>query len=157
MVTARSLFGIRRARPHTGVARLLWLGALLLALVYAHGLGVEGGSGHVSANTVTWSSAQLAEGGETGEAQAHDAGGADEMSDAEAHRIPHEHQDAPHPGGECLSGKPQDDLMAGGPCSLERGAVPVAGGHPPTAPGSAHAELNALTPEHPHRITNLRI
>jgi hypothetical protein len=48
MVTAWMPFGVRRARFRTGPLRVLGLAALLLGLLYAHGLSPETTTGHLA-------------------------------------------------------------------------------------------------------------
>ncbi|MFI6642042.1 hypothetical protein [Streptomyces sp. NPDC050504] len=109
MVTARSPFGTPGARRPAGAARVLWLGALLLTLLFAHGMGVEGQSGHVSPVAVT--SSVLA-----ADAHTHADPGAT-TPDHGTHDAPGDGDD--HPGGECLSAQPQDPtpVVTAPPCA----------------------------------------
>lgn len=115
MVTARSPFGTPGARRRAGAARVLWLGALLLTLLFAHGMGVEGQAGHVSPVAVT-SSVLAAD----AHAKAHaKARASDRPQDAHhgTHDAPGDGDD--HPGGECLSAQPQDPtpVVTAPPCA----------------------------------------
>ncbi|OAH11126.1 hypothetical protein [Streptomyces jeddahensis] len=124
MITARPPFGARRtcrgACRGAGVLRLCWLGVLLLGVLYAHGIGVEGASGHVSPETVTAAvavdrSADLVTSSAAVDRRPHlfpapggaPAHGTDAAGDPDG--TGHHHgEDSPHPGGECLSAQPQD-------------------------------------------------
>ncbi|MET8545304.1 hypothetical protein ABZW03_32395, partial [Kitasatospora sp. NPDC004799] len=100
MVTARSPLRTRRARPRGVAARLFWLGALLVAVFAAHGFGAENGAGHTDPIRIVWSA-------QDGPQAAHAA--------QPAHQQEHG-EDTDHPGGECLSGKPEDGPGAEAAC-----------------------------------------
>ncbi|MCC3766152.1 hypothetical protein [Streptomyces sp. UNOC14_S4] len=151
MVTARSPFGIRRvARARGSVSRLLWLGALLFALFSTHGLGMESGSGHVTASMMVSSSATAA-------AATSDGDRAEAPHDADASGSHPEQGDDAHPGGECLSGKPQDDPLVDEPTAVGHSVLTADVGQFPAAPCSAAATVNARATEYPHQAANLRI
>ncbi|MFE6056923.1 hypothetical protein ACFQ6N_39810 [Kitasatospora sp. NPDC056446] len=141
MVTAQSPLRTRRARPRGVAARLLWLGALLVAVFAAHGLSVENGAGHTDLSRIVWSEQAPAP-----------------CDDAHAAQPAHQEQhDDDHPGGECLSGKPEDGPgtdVAGSAVRVQPAAVPA-----PTAPSAGPADGTAATgaPELPHRIARLRV
>ncbi|MFG2907627.1 hypothetical protein ACGF13_21510 [Kitasatospora sp. NPDC048286] len=156
MVTARSPLRTRRARPRGAAARLFWLGALLAAVFAAHGFGVENGAGHTDPIRIVWSA-------QTEQAAPTDGGPqAQQAPQAPQPTLPAQHQehdeDADHPGGECLSGKPEDAPRA----DAARSAVavqPALGDVAPApgrvAPTAGSAESGA--PELPHLIALLRI
>ncbi|MGW1023568.1 hypothetical protein ACWD4J_07585 [Streptomyces sp. NPDC002577] len=135
MITARPPFGARRTCRRAGALRLCWLGVLLLGVLYAHGIGVEGGSGHLSPETVTSSVAVARTVDRTpspGVASAHDADAAGEdASGDDASGDPdgtgHRHgEGSSHPGGECLSVQPQDGPCLAAPamsCTLDSAAA----------------------------------
>nr|BFD95590.1 hypothetical protein KitaXyl93_69500 [Kitasatospora sp. Xyl93] len=142
MVTARSPLRTRRARPRGVAARLLWLGALLAAVFAAHGFSVENGAGHTDPIRIVWS--------------APDGPQAADRTQP-AHQREHD-EDADHPGGECLSGKPEDG--PGAEAAWPVVAVRPALGEQPVAPGPAVPTARsaaARTPELPHRIGRLRV
>lgn len=148
MVTARSPLRTRRARPRGVAARLFWLGALLMAVFAAHGFGVENGAGHTDPIRIVWSAQAVA---------ADDGPAAASPTRSAQHQ---EHgEDADHPGGECLSGKPEDGSRA----DADRSAVavqPALGDVVPTpgrtGPPDGTAEAPGA-PELPHRIARLRV
>lgn len=53
MVTARAASSARRSRRPAGPLRVLWLAALLLALLYTHAAGADSASVHVTGGAVT--------------------------------------------------------------------------------------------------------
>ncbi|MER5182978.1 hypothetical protein ABT009_32270 [Streptomyces sp. NPDC002896] len=131
MITTRPPFGARRTCRSAGVLRLCRLGVLLLGVLYAHGIGVEGGSGHISPGTVTSSVAADRTVDRIpgpipvpGGASAH---GADAAGDPDG--TGHHHgEDSPHPGGECLSAQPQDGPSLAAPdtaCTLDHAAAHI--------------------------------
>ncbi|MFJ7906558.1 hypothetical protein [Kitasatospora sp. NPDC096204] len=156
MATARSPLRTRRARPRGVAARLFWLGALLAAVFAAHGFGVENGAGHTDPIRIVWSA-------QTEQAVTADGGSqAQQAPRAPQPTLPAQHQehdeDADHPGGECLSGKPEDAPRT----DAARSAVavqPALGGAAP-APGRVGRTVGSAesgAPELPHRIALLRI
>ncbi|MFF2543197.1 hypothetical protein ACFVUY_11610 [Kitasatospora sp. NPDC058063] len=147
MVTARSPLRTRRARPRGVVARLFWLGALLAAVFASHGFSAETGAGHTDPIRITWS---------THATTAVDGPRAAQPAQPEQHQ---EHgEDADHPGGECLSGKPEDGPDAGTdrsvPAVLPAAAEPAPA---PVPPRPTAGSSGAAAPELPHRIAHLRV
>ncbi|MEU1283366.1 hypothetical protein [Kitasatospora sp. NPDC005856] len=142
MVTARSPLRARRARPRGAATRLFWLGALLVAVFASHGFGAETGAGHTDPIRIVWSAPE---------------GPQSAPSTQPAHHQEHG-EDADHPGGDCLSGKPEDGpgaeaawpAVAVRPDLGEQAAAPG-----PARPATGHTE--ARTPELPHRIAQLRV
>ncbi|MFE2177472.1 DUF6153 family protein [Kitasatospora sp. NPDC059462] len=136
MVTVWLPFRARRVRPRGVVTRLLWLGALLVAVFAAHGLGPEGGVGHAG-------QVQAVSGVHQGSVEPTHHEGQQGQGDA-----------ADHPAAECLSGKPED-----GPSTDTATPLPVApattGDEPgpfPAAPPTARR-----APGTPHQVANLRV
>ncbi|MYT32619.1 MULTISPECIES: hypothetical protein [unclassified Streptomyces] len=103
MVTARSPFGMRRARFSAGPVGLLCLFAALLALVFSHGLSAESGDVHLPA-AVADAGAGPGAGLHPSAAEPAVAAGP-AVSVAEPGQPHHEHPDG-HPTGACLSGQP---------------------------------------------------
>ncbi|MFD4659792.1 hypothetical protein ACFWP2_29665 [Kitasatospora sp. NPDC058444] len=142
MVTARSPLRTRRARPRGVAARLFWLGALLVAVFASHGFGAETGAGHTDPIRIVWSAPE-------GPHTAH--------SPQPAHHQEHD-EDADHPGGDCLSGKPEDG--PGAEAAWPAVAVRPDLGEQVPAPGPAGpatGSTEARTPELPHRMAQLRV
>ncbi|MFE4971595.1 hypothetical protein ACFRAR_05700 [Kitasatospora sp. NPDC056651] len=141
MVTARSPLRARRARPRGVAARLFWLGALLAAVFVSHGLGAENGAGHTDPFRIVWSAPAPA--------------AADDQH--AAHHQDHD-EDSEHPGGECLSGKPEDGPSAEAACPAA--VVQPAGAQDAPATGPvvpADASPAARPSRLPHRIAQLRV
>ncbi|WP_188298511.1 hypothetical protein [Streptomyces sp. CBMA156] len=149
MVTARSPLRTRRAHPRGVAARLFWLGALLIAVFTAHGFGAENGAGHIDPIRIVFS-AQTPAAGDTAPPSRH-------QENHPEHGQEHD-EDADHPGGDCLSGKPEDG--PGAETTWPAVTVLPATGEAAPAPGPAGppaGSAEAGTPELPHRIANLRV
>ncbi|WP_175408349.1 hypothetical protein [Streptomyces sp. TRM64462] len=156
MVTTRSLFGVRpgvrvrRARRHAGAAAGTpwWPVALLLAVFWMHGLGVESGTGHVDVGTAALATVATAE--HTGALAPH--------VPAPEHRPqpqdPDEH--TAHPGGVCLSGQPEDGPALGSPGPAAPGTGSSADAPRPGPAACAPSAARADTAP-PPRVTALRI
>lgn len=110
MVTARSAFGALRTRSHrAGSQGVLWLAALLLGLLYTHGLSAETAVGHASA--VTASTAVHTLFGDDGHSGAGQRAAGDAAADAhgDGHKSGHSSQ-------ECVSGQPDRGVDVLVPC-----------------------------------------
>ncbi|MGV9879647.1 hypothetical protein [Streptomyces sp. NPDC003006] len=122
MMTTRSPFGVRRTGCAPRTSRLWWLGALLLAVLYAHGIGVEGASAHTTPAIVTSSIA-------VDRASESAAGHADTSEPASDGSRGHGHDEgSSHAAGECLSGQPQDGPSLAAPCVSALGSAFEYGG-----------------------------
>ncbi|WP_328680670.1 DUF6153 family protein [Streptomyces sp. NBC_00322] len=139
MITARSPFGVRRSRPLARTSRLWWLGLLLFGVLYSHGIGVEGGSGHISPETLTASVTS---------AQQHSS------DPASGH---HDGEESPHPEGDCLSGQPQDGPFLAAPCSPALDSPTASGAQPAAAARSNDGRRDGHAPPDPARPAILRI
>ncbi|MEU9012367.1 DUF6153 family protein [Streptomyces sp. NPDC048479] len=146
MISARSPVGVRRSRLGAGTSRLWWLGILLLGVLHTHGIGVEGGSGHISPATMT-SAVAVAQQDTPGSAADAAPGPASDHDNGE---------DAPHPGGECLSRQPQDGPILAAPCSP--GPDSAAAGANPRGIGSSDGGGHGghASPD-PHQAAILRL
>ncbi|WP_159028661.1 hypothetical protein [Kitasatospora sp. MY 5-36] len=161
MVTARSPLRTRRAHPRGVAARLFWLGALLMAVFASHGFSAETGAGHTDPIRIVWSAHATAAGDSP---QAPNSPKAPQPT-RPAHQQEHG-EDADHPGGECLSGKPEDgpdaeaawSAVAAQPTLGDAAPAPDPTG--PTAGGTGDAGAGSTAPgtlEAPHRIARLRV
>lgn len=111
MVTAWSSSRMSRARSSAGPLRVLWVAMMLFAFVYAHGVSIEGVTGHLDAGATAPAAAAI-----------HDH----VVEDAPVDHHGGEHPPS-HPAQECVPGQPQQTpaLDAPGACALvEEGASP---------------------------------
>lgn len=120
MVTAWPRSGLLRARSSAGLLRLLWLAALVLTVLLAHGVSTETTEGHVTAGVAASAhvSAGIHEGHSNGEADSDDV----PYVPFEATVPGGSHDDASsHPGQACVAGQPQQgpDMAAPGLAPLE--------------------------------------
>ncbi|MFE7594249.1 hypothetical protein ACFU6K_33080 [Kitasatospora sp. NPDC057512] len=155
MVTARSPLRTRRARPRGVAAQLFWLGALLMAVFASHGFSAETGAGHTDPIGIVWSAhATAADDGPQGPKAP--------QPTQPAHQQEHG-EDADHPGGECLSGKPEDGPDAEAAWSFGAAqpalgdAAPAPDPTGPAAGGTGAGSTGPGSPEPPHRIARLRV
>ncbi|MGY5080926.1 hypothetical protein ACWIGX_28180 [Streptomyces nigrescens] len=129
MVTAQPMFSALRVRPHrAGPLRVLWLAALLLGLLYTHGVSTESAAGHTSPMSV--SAAAPASSGDAG----HGVPAQHAVEDA----VPDEHDgdhEAEHPAQDCLSSQPEHGADLPVPCLAPLDAVQLP--EPHTAVGMA--------------------
>lgn len=112
-------------RPSRRPLRVLWVAALLLGLVYAHGVSAEGVAGHLAFGAVD-QGATVSQ-GDTGTASV----AAEKMSDGGVesqggHR--NGNHDSSHPAHECLVGQPQYGSVWVAPCPamFSRASAPLA-------------------------------
>jgi hypothetical protein len=101
VVTAWSPSDTLRGRPWTRPLRLAWLCALLLGLVYMHGVSTEGVAAHLSPGTPAPA------------ASVHHDEAAVFEHEPDAH---HDGHDSSHPGQECAAGQPQHGGGLAAPC-----------------------------------------
>ncbi|WP_128508535.1 hypothetical protein [Streptomyces inhibens] len=137
MATARSINGMQRNRGSAVPFRLLWLAALLISVLVAHGARAESAEGHlVSAVPVAASSAAAADSG--GWLAPEDSGHADHPG--------HPGHPGHHSDELCVSAPPQQGAAVALPCvtpmagSSRSAPVPVRSG----APVGASAALPPL-------------
>ncbi|WKX69127.1 hypothetical protein [Streptomyces sp. XD-27] len=130
MVTARPTSSLLRTRPTSaGPVRALWLAALLLGLLYTHGLSGESVAGHMTAGSSVTAAAPV----HTAHARAD--GGGTAVAAAADHAEPrlgpghHDHGEPGHAELDCLSGKPQHGIDLPTPCAAPPAAVPSAPVH----------------------------
>ncbi|WP_431046041.1 DUF6153 family protein [Streptomyces sp. P1-3] len=129
MVTARPPSSLLRARrTSAGPVRVVWLAALLLGLLYTHGLSGESVAGHMAAgSSVTAAS--------THTARTHAEVGGTAVAAVADHPEPrlgpghHDHEESGHAAPDCLSGKPQHGIDLPMPCAAPPAAVPSAPAH----------------------------
>ncbi|MBO1418841.1 hypothetical protein [Streptomyces sp. FH025] len=142
MVTVRSPFRARRAHPRGVVARLFWLGALLIAVFAAHGISPEGEAGHTGPGQIVRS-----------------AGFSTDHRDAQPVESTHRdgHDDAGHPEADCLSGKPDDGPATDTPGPAVRLRTDDEPAAAPGTVGPVDPSACERAPEIPHRIANLRV
>lgn len=125
MVTAWSPSVMTWCRPSRRPLRVLWVAALLLGLVYAHGVSAEGVAGHLAFGAVD-------QGAPVSQADARTASvAAEEMSDGGVESRDDHHNgnhDSSHPVHECLVGQPQygSGWVAPCPAVLSRASAPLA-------------------------------
>ncbi|MFI1198482.1 hypothetical protein ACH4VR_03255 [Streptomyces sp. NPDC020883] len=141
MVTARSPFGMRRARLSAGPVGLLCLFAALLALVFSHGLSAESGDGQLPA--------AVAEAG----AVVHPSAAEPAVSAVPTASVAepgqrHREQPDGHPSGACLSGQPPQGAALQAPdqspldrCAAASSPLP----HTSVDASGAHATRSAQT------------
>ena len=111
MVTARSSSRVSRARSSAGPLRLLWVAMTLFAFVYAHGVSMEGVSGHLDTTA-----GALGEVGAVSTAGGSVASAADRRAPAPAPRQHHGGEHRPdHVVQECVPGQPQQAPVLGAP------------------------------------------
>lgn len=126
MVTACPPSAMAWCRPSRWPPRVLWVAALLLGLVYAHGVSAEGVAGHLAFGAVE-QSATVSQ-GDTGTASA-----AVEKASGGGVEAPGDHRngdhDSSHPAHECLVGQPQYGSVGAAPCPaiFSRASAPPAG------------------------------
>ncbi|MFD9207405.1 hypothetical protein ACFVZM_14160 [Streptomyces sioyaensis] len=136
MVTARPIFSVLRSRSHrAGPLRLLWLAALLLALVYTHGVSTEGAAGHTSPVLVTSAAAQAVSDGDERGHSAH----AEHPTEAVALDEHDDGHDAAHPATACVSSQPEHGADLPAPCEAPLGSVPLLSHAATQAAGPPHA------------------
>ncbi|MGP3925139.1 DUF6153 family protein [Streptomyces sp. 8N616] len=125
MVTVRPTSSLPRTRlTWAGLLRVSWLAALLLGLLYTHGVSGESAAAHMSTGS-TAASAHAS----SHAAEVHPAGGGTpaEHSDGHHEPAPADHDDeAGHAGPSCLSGKPQQGVDLPEPCTTPTDVVPLA-------------------------------
>ncbi|MBB1252814.1 DUF6153 family protein [Streptomyces alkaliterrae] len=135
MVTAQPVFSALRIRPHRArPGQLLWLAALLLGLLYMHGVSAEGAAGHASplAASATAAQGNPGAGGRTTSAEHAVEGSAPDGHDGG-------HEDA-HPSQACVSVPPEHGGDVPAPCLAPLDAVAAPQAHPALQrPGPAHA------------------
>ncbi|WP_419996317.1 hypothetical protein [Streptomyces boninensis] len=122
MVTVWSRSSTLRARREAGAGWLLGVAVVLLAVLFSHGLGAEGGEGHhLPPVTVVSQSAAMAAGG----AAAVAAGGSPAPSAALGPRAeaPPAPDHAPHDHEICLARAPQETAPSAFSCPLLPAAV----------------------------------
>ncbi|MCA6091283.1 hypothetical protein LE181_03750 [Streptomyces sp. SCA3-4] len=147
MVTARPTSCVLRSHPsRVGLRRLLWLAALLLGLLYTHGLSAESAEGHVSALSAASAIQAPAQGGPgpsgpaqrtTGSASGDTAGDRCGVQGHDGHEPGHSEQT-------CMSGQPQHGAGLPLPCLSCRG-VP-APPHPSVTSTTGTGDLMAHPP-----------
>lgn len=143
MVTVRLPFSALRPRPTAaGSWRLLWLGVLLLGLLYTHGLSGESAAGHMttgSAATATHSAHPAVPAGDA--VSAHPDG---------QHQPGPTHHDGEggHPAQNCLSGDPQQSVDLPLLCLAPLGGVATPGHLTRTVPLAAEAILTPPPSRH---------
>ncbi|UQA91067.1 hypothetical protein [Streptomyces halobius] len=116
MVTAWSPSSMLRARSSAGPLRLLWLAALLLGVLFTHGVSVESAEGHTTAGiTAPVYAAAVNHEGQTGE-----AGHGDDVAYTSPALVAaddrHDGEGSSHPAEECLSGQPHQGPDLAAPC-----------------------------------------
>ncbi|MGW7436775.1 hypothetical protein [Streptomyces sp. NPDC054849] len=96
-MTARPAFSTPRTRHQAGPLRLLWLAALLFAVLYTHAAGADSASAHVTGGAPTMPHLAPADtgGAHHRDAQQHDRDG----DDGSGHS---------HPAEACASGHPEE-------------------------------------------------
>ncbi|MCX4825235.1 hypothetical protein OG883_36335 [Streptomyces sp. NBC_01142] len=92
MVTAWSSSRTSRARSSAGPLRVLWVAMTLFAFVYAHGVSIDGVTGHLDANVAAPAAAALHVGAAVQDEPVDHHGGGHGPS---------------HPAQECVPGQPQ--------------------------------------------------
>ncbi|MGP3984891.1 hypothetical protein [Streptomyces sp. KR80] len=115
MVTVRPTSSLSRTRrTAAGLLRMSWLAALLLGLLYTHGVSGESAAAHMATGPASTAAAAP----HAVPAHPVDGGTASEHSDDRHERAPAHHDDeAGHAGPSCLSGKPQQGADLPVPCT----------------------------------------
>ncbi|MFD6892613.1 hypothetical protein [Streptomyces sp. NPDC059957] len=108
MITARAASSARRVRRPADALRLLWLAALLFALLYTHAAGAESAAAHVARGAVPV--AHLDAVGDDGAVPVGRADAGADAIDPHGAEAPRGHGDGGghgHPAEACVSGHPQ--------------------------------------------------
>ncbi|MFE4258333.1 hypothetical protein [Streptomyces sp. NPDC056883] len=129
MITAGAASSAKRARRPVGALRLLWLAALLFALLYTHAAGADTATAHVARGAAPVAHLDAIGAEVPGTSDAPGASGAPGTSDGAG--APHGHGDGSghgHAAEACVSGHPQPDAELPAPPLVPLGAMsPVAG------------------------------
>lgn len=121
MVTDRPTVSLLRAcRTPAGLLRFSWLAALLLGLLYTHGISGETPAGHMTAGTAMTATASSHEAHPVGGGTTSESGGEHQES-APAH----DGDETGHAAEGCLSGQPQQGADLPAPCTTPMGVVPL--------------------------------
>ncbi|WP_327582280.1 hypothetical protein OHA25_40990 [Nonomuraea sp. NBC_00507] len=116
MVTAWSRSGLLRARISAGPLGLLWLAALLLGILFTHGLSAGGAKGHLTAGVTApaYASAGTHQGHTSGAAHSDDVAYPSLQGMAAEDR--HDGDGSSHPAQQCVSGQPPQGPDMAAPC-----------------------------------------
>lgn len=116
MVTAWSRSGLLRARTSAGPLGLLWLAALLLSILFTHGVSPGGAEGHLTAvvTTPAYASAGSHQGHTSGAAHSDDVAYPSLQSMVAEDR--HDGDGSSHSAQQCVSGQPQQGPDMAAPC-----------------------------------------
>ncbi|MCP3820877.1 hypothetical protein NLX86_23110 [Streptomyces sp. A3M-1-3] len=128
MITARSPFGVLRARTSRGPLRMLWLTLLMVGLVYAHGVSAESAAHHLSSSasfSALTSGSMSADPVDSSTETAQSPAGAGEE---------HDEEDPAQPAEECMPGQPQQGAALQVPCSGVLGDSALGGQVPHRSP-----------------------
>lgn len=150
MVTARQTPRVLRTRSASaGPLRLLWLAALLLGLLYTHGLSGESVAAHAAANSVAHDAAPVNADASGLTAEAPDAHSDDRHQPGSGH-----HGESDHAEQDCLTVKPQHNADLSAPCATPRPVIPPA----PTPTGAIAGPIDTGPAQTPVReLSILRI
>ncbi|MGP3968189.1 DUF6153 family protein [Streptomyces sp. 6N223] len=140
MVTDRSRSGTRWDRPWTRPLRLAWLSALLLGLVYMHGVNAESVMAHAAPGPAVPMD-------RTGQDESHvsdDCASETGSADADHDDDHHDDHDSPHPEQDCAAGQPQNGpgLAAPSPVIMQWGRESLV----TPLPGAAWAGAESAEP-----------
>ncbi|MET8682453.1 DUF6153 family protein [Streptomyces sp. NPDC004647] len=135
MVAARPILSALRSRsPAAGPWRTWVLAALLLALMYTHGVSGESAAGHAhtgASSSVTLDAQEAAAAGHS-----HDGPGS---HSSQRHIDHHEAPEPDHAAHQCVSGQPEQGVALPAPCEAPLAAVPPTHAYVPTASRPAAA------------------